>query len=41
MPNEYFIMNTCRYVDKSRRPLPLPEAERFNHEATESHGGHS
>lgn len=37
MPNEDFIMNACRYPGKLRRSFPLPEAERFNHEASESH----
>lgn len=37
MHDKDFFINACRYEDKSGRPLPLPEAERFNHEASESH----
>lgn len=37
MTHEEFIMNACRFEGKLGRPFPLPEPERFNHEASESH----
>lgn len=37
MHDKDFFMNACRYKGKSGRPLPLSEAEKFNHEASESH----